>query len=500
MHRFLRIPLAAAAVLSLLASGSATAQPVLDILQPSPQAQDPNWEIPGSGFSVSNNSGEVRVYANNHADKLRWNAGFTGFEWFLDDPICSEANDPITWNDPRCSRDMVGLFWKPVACLDGETTCGWGGTWNAYPGEDNISTQPVEWLWPNQHHEVHGTKGYATVIHHLTVNGTTLQPQGTSCANGASVCPPPTGSESCYTNNPNSWATGVANSKAVQVRYSDGSTRWFMALNRMIHLTGTGAGDLWQVLWAYSNDGKSWTIHPQILFRDTSEANAEPPPPPPGEEPGECIGLGLLVSDMLVDEGYFYVTLTRLFTMDVYLLRSPVDTWRYSVPGYGSGGWEVVSGTDAWGRWTWSSVPLGQQVDFPSLAMNVMPNVGTWGGIRQSAVTRVFASSTPHSDSRYVALAAEDNQVWLYTATSLATGPFQRRSQVTLDFGSGVSIGANGLEFGFTHYPDNGPASPRIVDDQLDLWFVTNKYVASGGAPGTEAILDRFTAAIYNLF
>lgn len=504
MHRTPFASLCGLAILLLIAV-PASAQPVFDILQPSPRAQDPNWEIPGSGFSVSNSAGVVRVYANSLAERARWKPDLSGFDGFRDgNPLCAWNNDPINWTDPRCSTDSVGLFWKPEACLDGETTCGWGGTWNGYPGEDNTSTQPHTWLWPNQSHEPFGTKNFASLITHLTVNAVTLQPQRTSCANGVGVCPPPTGSEAgCFPDNPNTWSTGTANSKVVEVRYSDGSSRWFMALNSMNHidpayaLGHSWAADIWRVLWAYSDDGENWTIDPQILFRDTSEATAKKDSSLCTPTSVACCRAeGPLVTDLLVDGGYFYLTMTNVNSLDVYLLRSPVDTWRYSVPGYGSG-WEIVSGTDFSGNWTWSPVSLGQQVDFASLGINVMPGVSTWGGIRQAALTRVFESSAANSDSRYVALVAEGgNQVWLYTADSLATGPFQRRSQVTLDLGH--PIGAHGIEFAFTKYPDNVPATPRVVDDQLDVWFVTNK--TGTGSLGTTVVVDRFTAAIYNLF
>lgn len=501
--------------LSLLALPSSAQTPVLDILQPSPRAQDPNWEIPGSGFSVSDSSGVVRVYANSGAGKGRWTSDFSAlqnYRFHSGDPTCELSSDPIGWTDPKCSTDAIGLFWKPIACLDGETTCGWGGTWNGHPGQDNTAVQPFTWLWPNQSHEPWGTDGYADQITHLTINSFVPTPFRVSCANGESVCPPATGSESaCFPSNPNTWATGAANSKAIEVEYGNGTSRWFMAFNSMYHihpmfaLGNSQAADLWRVLWAYSDDGETWTIDPQILFRDTGESTAEMPaqlctdydPQNPAHDPVECCRAeGLLVSDLIVDGGYFYLTLTKLNTSAVYLLRSPVDTSSVSVPGYGGSGWEIVSGTDVSGDWEWSAISLGQQVSFAALGMNVMPGFQLSGGIRQSALTRVFDSSTPFSQSKYVALVAEAAEVWLYTADSLVTGPFQRRSEVTLDLG--FPIGTHGLEFAFTHDVDNVPASPKVIDSQLDVWFVTNK--TGSGALGTEVLVDRFTAAITDLF
>ena len=325
----------------------------------------------------------------------------------------------------------------------------------------------------------------------------TFQPLRTACT-GRATCPPATGAEAaCHRYNQNTLFTGTANSKAVQVKYANGSTRWFMAFNGMIHVDpdktdppGNAAADIWRVLWATSNDGKSWTVDPQILFRDTSEGDTVAP----------CHGEGLLVTSMTVDSGYFYLTLNRLQNHKVLLLRSAIDTNTTSLTGY-TGGWQVATGPDTSGNWTWQNVTLGAQTNFASLGADAMPLPGgSWYKIRQAAITRVFKSSSPYSGDRYVGLAAATSGgadvIHLYTTTSMDK---RFTYQSTVDT-SQLDVGSFGLEFGFTQYPDNTPSAPKMIDDQLDFWMVSDFTDPTKPWDHTRGLTaTRYTAVIHGI-
>lgn len=478
------------ALLSCLAGSPLFGQIRLEIIQPTPRPQDANFALAGTtGFSVSFViPDEYRLYATTHVPRLKWNAAKTGLEDLFFDTIrmsCWYTNDPRTW-DGRCV-DSVGLFTKKVNC-GGNPSCEWDGRWNAYPGSANVSKYPVTWLWPKQND--FGVAGFTPLLSKNKINSVVLQPQGSSCGT-TSPCPPKTGAESvCHSHNPDSYATGAANSKAVQVYYSGGVSRWFMAFNEQIHAEdnqGFNSSDNWRILWARSEDGKSWTVDPAILFRSVSETNT-----------GYC-GLGLLVTDMFLDSGNFYMTFTDVGTSAVYLVRSPIATPYGTNPGYGT--WSIAALPLVNGQWTWKALTLGVQQNLASLqAANILPSRMSNPGftVKQSDIGQVFTSAAPGSASRYIALTSNVQsgqpavlQVW---STNSLNKPFQYESTVDI---SAVSVGGNGLEIAFTQYHDNLPASPRLVANQLDFWIVqnlTNPEVPADVTPSVS--VSRFTARL----
>jgi hypothetical protein len=54
-------------------------------------------------------------------------------------------------------------------------------------------------------------------------------------------------------------------------------------------------------------------------------------------------------------------------------------------------------------------------------------------------------------------------------ATGDLSKPFTYQSDV-----ANVPSGGYGFEFGLTHYPDNNPGTPRVFDNNFELWFVTD--------------------------
>ena len=339
----------------------------------------------------------------------------------------------------------------------------------------------------------YGVAGFTPLLSKNKVNGVVLQPQGDWCLTG-SPCPPKTGAESvCHCHNPDSYATGAANSKAVQVYYNGGVSRWFMAFNEQIHSednqgsnSSDNSSDNWRILWARSEDGKTWTVDPQILFRSVSETSTD------------YCGTGLLVTDMFLDNGHFYMTFTDVGTSAVYLVRSQIATPYGTNPGYGT--WKIAVRPLKNGQWDWKDLELGKQLNFVTLqAANILPSRMTNPGftVKQSDIGRVFTSATPNSASRYIALTSDVLsgqpvlQVW---STDSLNKPFQYESDVDL---SAVSIGGNGLEIAFTQYSDNLPSTPRLIAGQLDFWIVQN--LTNPDVPGdlTPRIsVSRFTARL----
>ena len=316
---------------------------------------------------------------------------------------------------------------------------------------------------------------------------------GKRTAAAQTPCPPKTGRSQLTTfhaYNPDDFATGAANAKVVQHRYPDGTSRWFMAFNSMMHYVsvtngnpktnasdwGRKADDNWRVLWATSPDGVAWSIDPQVLFRSTSE--------------GEAHYTGLLLTDMIVDNGYFYALFqdltTNLSKPHSYLARARVHpTNSTSNPGYDQAqGWSIASYPIVGGQYTWQRVPaLGSQINLDAFgAVPVMPaRINVWGGyVKQASMARIFKSATPGSESRIFGVTADGPIVQLWSTTDLST-PFEYASDVVLD--PSITLGANGWEFGFTRYVDNFAATPRLIGSSLQVW------VAESSGAGTNFVL-----------
>jgi hypothetical protein len=300
-------------------------------------------------------------------------------------------------------------------------------------------------------------------------------------ATATGLCPPKTGRPQATTfhaYNPDDYATGAANSKAVQVKYADGTSRWFMAFNSMIKYVsvtypdpvtgqkkndssfGKSAADNWRVLWATSADGATWTVHPQVLFRSPGEKDQ-----PWG---------GLLMVDMIQDNGYFYALFQDLLRPYLYLARCRIDTVNSTTSsGYvqnAGEGWSIA-GPVVGGQYTWVRLPLGQQINFDSLgAAPIMPTRSqSYGGfVKQGSIARIFKTSAPGSTSRIFGVTNDANgQVQLWSAPDI-TQPLVFESYLIMD--PSVAFGGNGWEFSFTHYADNVGATPRIVGSAFDAW------------------------------
>ncbi|HEY9282590.1 MAG TPA: hypothetical protein VIP46_03960 [Pyrinomonadaceae bacterium] len=350
-------------------------------------------------------------------------------------------------------------------------------------------------------------------------------------------CPPKSRTnpaDSAHAYNPDDYATGASNSKVVQVNYAGGETRWFMAFNKMIKrvngsyhvgngqdvynvynesLYGRSAADNWEVMWATSADGKDWTIHPQMLFRSVSQAVGS--------------HMGLLVTDMMIDGGYFYILVTDLSKVNSYLVRARIDpTHSATSAGYvqnAGEGWSVASHPlTAAGEYTWRRLPLGAQVDFDDLtqapgcrqagacvtAYPVMQaDCSSWGCWFpfQSSMARINSTTTGQSrlfgvSADWDYAAGEARRVKLWSTPSLSK-PFVYESDVS--FPQWFRIGAFGWEFGFNHYPDNTAQTPRILSSGFDVWYTVNEHPLDKSLPpkvpvDRYIVLERHTARLSN--
>lgn len=450
---------------------------------------DKNFRVGAmAGFSVAYVPDQYRVYATTSVLRGRWQNNTTMRDYFFESLAGSitdfdrcfisstQSYDPRTWNS-RCI-DVIGLLTKRVACnTNPNYACQNNDLWNAFPGRSNMSTFPTRpplddsgFGWPSN--QSWGVKNFVPIITKDTINNAQPSPPPT-----AAPAPSPPALP-CFAHNQGPYSTGAANSKVTQVKYADGTTRWFMAYNSQIHkeFDGTPEGftgdDLWRVQWAYSDDGQHWAAESRPLLMDVTEKF------------GWCT-TGELVTDMFVDTDpfdgrtYFYLVITRVTFDQVWLLRSPVV--QSSLPGYDTSyGWEVRGAVGQNGRNAWIRIPpakLGTQIDFTGIgAEPILPSRfgSSYGGlVKQSVIARVFNSLQPNSPSKYLALTVDktrDNPsvVELWTTDDLSR-PFVYQSDV-----AGVPTGGYGFEFAFTHYPDNVPSSPRVYDNNFELWFVTD--------------------------
>jgi hypothetical protein len=176
---------------------------------------------------------------------------------------------------------------------------------------------------------------------------------------------------------------------------------------------------------------------------------------------------------MLIEGGYFYVVFHDLLRPHVYLARARIDpTNSTTSSGYVQNsleGWSIAANPIVGGQYTWKRLPLGQQIDFDQIdAHRVMPAlIGTDAPVKQTSIARIFKSSAPNSESRIFGVTIDSGRVQLWSTADM-TRPFTYESDVFVD--PSIVIGGNGWEFGFSHYSDNMPATPRIVGAGFEVW------------------------------
>ena len=206
---------------------------------------------------------------------------------------------------------------------------------------------------------------------------------------------------------------------------------------------------------------------------------------------------------MLIDDAKFYVTFTEVGSDALYLARAQINSSSSSIPGYYPNGWSIATYPIVGGEYTWTTLPLGSQLDLTALnAVSILP-AQNWPvpyQVKQGSLARVF---NPTGDgSRYYATTRDNDAlgqdlVQLWSSSSL-TRPFAFESTINT---SGLSKGAFGWEFGLTHYSDNFPAAaggtPRIRRSGFDFWTVQNLgSVAPVGSVSASRRLARLSPVI----
>lgn len=452
-------------IVEVEAWGRGRAPMVLNVPANPAGSKNNNFRLHGTGYSVNLTRSPVtyHVHGSGAYFSHKWSNDLStilGFYFEQTGPggLCDWTQPVATW-DVKCSSDALGYLWKRVPCSTSAVACQDNDRWNGAPGTYNVTTFPTPGIWPETN--TWGTKNFNTILDHAKVNQALPNPPVN----------PPERINACHPHNTAELATGATNSKAVQVKYADGTTRWFMAFNSMIKFSPTlsnvrGPLDMWRVMWATSDDGRNWTINPQVMFRSISET-------------WQCFE-GFLVTDMLVDGNYFYLVMTDVNTDASYLLRSEIDPVR-SQDRTGYTIWYVASNPIVNGQYTWKEVPVGGDylnLGWGSDAYRLMPsrfaNPDTI--VKYASIGRVFSSSAPNSPSKYIGVTVDEvanggerQYVQLWSTSSLSR-PFTYESRVAFD--SSIKPGGHGWEFAFTREVDNVPATPRTVSSGFDFWVV----------------------------
>ncbi|HEY6349033.1 MAG TPA: hypothetical protein VI636_06445 [Candidatus Angelobacter sp.] len=426
-----------------------------------------------SGFSVAQVNGGYNLFGPSGVYEDAWDqAGtgngvislrFGGDNWCTSGKLTCDPSLAPNTRDAHCG-DVAGMFWKSVT----SSVTSWLYQNSSTGMPSRLQNFPALGAWPSQaptpfpapingvcQLSPTGIPGWNPVISAAAINAAIPNP---------SHLPTPGG---CTrdTTDPNSFATGAADAKVVYV-----NGNWYMAFSETINnptlqqngsYTWTSA-DLFLVGWATSNDGKNWTIRHQ-LFQTSLEQFS-------------CNAV-LLVTQLTTDNNYFYMLAYELGGKGLILFRAPIDT--ANPDGFDSNAWQIETQNG------WTEVPTGSVIDTTALqAVSLVPSSGL-----QGALARVFNSGAPNSPSQIILVTDDSSNTVLNVWSAPDFGqPFVFQS--TIDTAFIKPVGLFGQEFGFTYYPDQTPATPRIIGSEFDFWLIGN--ASGGGFDPTGAL--RLTA------
>jgi hypothetical protein len=413
-----------------------------------------------SGFSVVQALGNYYLFGS-YISTVAWRSNGLDFwdlrfplpsnpDWRPDIPDdktkCDPKDDP-TLRDPRCG-DASHVVWKQPS----STVPRWNyfdtrtNTTSFIPQFATVGSWPYQ--WPGDWDKT-GIPGQRTTIDAWKINQAVPNP-----------VPPTTTPAGCTRDdwNPKYLATGAADTKAV---YVASANKWYMGfcetINNPTPQGGWTAADQFNVGWATSADGRTWSVK-KILFRTVRERI-------------ECNG-GLLLTQVFTDNNFFYMVVNEIGTGTI-LLRAAINTG--TADGYNA--WQIASRDPLnANRYRWINTPADGMLDTSPNGLNAFFIMPVPAFVKQASIGRVFTSSAAFSTSVYVGVTVQDlgngsptMQVW--TAPDLDTAFTQ---QSTIDTAWIRPIPIWNWEFNFTSHSDNAPASPRIVGNEFDFWLVGN--------------------------
>lgn len=324
-------------------------------LQATLYGDEPNFHIGGAYLgSVAKVPDVFTIFATAAPDRYKYDAAAN--TWVDEISSCCPAN-PQVWcsppppNDPcivgppfdpnyraKCG-DAQFLFWKHVSCHS--DPCASNDRYNVFEGTNNYRCDPDPDNWP--------PPGMQRVLSAKIVTcGLPSKADGTN---------PDTGLP-CRPQNPGTYPGSMTAPKVV---YVPSTGKYLMAFNANINFQG--GADNWRMLWSYSDDGASWQIPTDYLFRSSRELT-------------ECES-GMEVQDINYDGNYVYVLIGAVNSLyspspgepqgnKYYLLRATLTA---NPPYYGQ--WQLASGVaTTTGLFTWFNITPGGDGNLINLAAN----------------------------------------------------------------------------------------------------------------------------------
>ena len=452
---------------------------------------DNNFQMGGtSGFSTVQLNGAYYLYGpagfNDSAwgpltiiDSLRYPGAFDG--WCSANmvnngtlkPPCDPSILP-TQRDARCG-DEAGLFSKSVT----SSVTSWLYQDFSTGGQQRLQAIAAPGAWPVTDNPLPAPQNG---VCQLNTGITGWHPVITAAAiNAAIPSPPRLGTPgNCHRDmTAYSFATGAADEKVVYF-----SGHWYMAFSETVNNPapqspvglppnhyGWTTSDLFFPDWATSSDGQTWTVRNQLFHSSV--------------EQGYCFG-GFLVTELIIDGGYFYMLVDEMYGKGLILFRAPVDASNPN--GFDSNGWQLQ--TQSSSGITWTNVAVGSTINTSNVtgsggvqAVSIAPGSGEF--VQQGSLQRVYNSAAPNSPSQIVLITTASSGggtvLYVWTAPDL-NSPFTQQNVIDTAFIIKPPTGS-GYEFGFSYYPDQSPATPRIIGTEFDFWLIGDFASSPGSDP-----------------
>jgi hypothetical protein len=450
-----------------------------------------------SGFSVDQLTGDYFLYGPSALYENAWNVPngsnsgvialrFGGDGWCTSGKLTCDPTITPTTTDNRCG-DTAGLFSKSV----NSSVPSWLYQNNSTGTQSRLQPFPAQGVWPSPapppfppptngvcQLSPTGITGWNPVISAAAINEAFPNPQ----------IPLPASCTARKQVNPNSFATGAADAKVVYV----GST-WYMAFSETINnpmlMNGSyvwTSTDLFLVGWATSTDGRNWTFRHQ-LFQTSMEQS--------------MCNAALLVTQLIVDNGFFYMLADEVGGKGLILFRAPIDTG--NADGFDSNAWQLET-QEGTSPITWTNVPTGSMINTSDVlgnnskvqAVSIAPVPAV---VQQGALQRVFNNTAANSTSQIVLVATEDLSL-TNSIMNVWTAPDFGQAftlQSTIDTSFINPKGAFGWEFGFTYFPNQTSTTPLIVANEFDFWLIGDTSGGVSEPTGAQSLTGyRSTATV----